>query len=163
MTQLLSPFVKSQENPADDLPGERRTAVAHRNCSKQSHISMSTAKVQSMCLRGWVMWAAPAGYRSPICWAERPHYCVSKRGQFSHLASSCCCSDKASDSRSILSLFLHSSISFLSANPNYWNDKDISLLAIIISALIGFGLEIFAPSFLPPLGPPAWFYCSLTK
>lgn len=73
MTKLTPPFVESHENPADELPwGGERTAVQHRNCCKQSHISGSTAKVQSMCLRGWVMWAAHAGGKPSICWAERP-------------------------------------------------------------------------------------------
>lgn len=48
-------------------PGGERTAVQHRNRSKRSHISASTAKVHSVCLRQWVMGAACAGYKSSVC------------------------------------------------------------------------------------------------
>lgn len=159
MTQFISSFVESQKNPAAGLPqGGKDCHSTQKLLQALTHVSEHS--------KGEVHVFETMGDAGCSCWVQA-FYLLGRKAtlqlhySFSHFASCCCCSDKVPDSRSILSLFLH--ISFLSANPNYWNGKDISLLAIIISAWFGFGLEFFSSFFSSPSRPPAWFYCSLIK
>lgn len=122
MTKLTPPFVESHENPADELPWgggkdccstqELLQAVTHlREHSKGAiHVFERMGDVGCSC---WGQTFHLLGRKARL----QLHHCVSKKGQFSHFAS--CCSDKIPDSRFILPLFLHGSIPFLSANPNY--------------------------------------------
>lgn len=139
MTQLISPFVKSQENPAEGTPCRGEDCYLTQKLAPSSYRSPWPQQRRNPCVwDGWCDLLLPE-CKPTICWTERPCCCFVTMLQWGDSLVTLpivVAVQLVSGSRSILSLFLHSATSSLSANPNYWNGKDIALLAIIISAWI---------------------------
>lgn len=145
MTQFVAPCANSQDNPAEGMPCQGEGCCLTWKLTPSSHTSQWAQQRHNPRVGdGWCNLLVP-GCKATICWTERPCCCFVSVLPWEKSLAALLIAVVVQPKYLTPGLpchYIYIGLFFLSSNPNYWNGKDIILLAIIISM---FWVFFFSP------------------